>query len=202
MEATQKEKNIKVIKDVLKQYLQDKSYRNTPERYAILEEIYNMDHHFNVDDLYLIMINKKYHVSKATIYNTIEIFLDAGLIRKHQFGEKTMSSSSYEKSYFDKQHDHLVIYKDGSDVHTDTNTWHKAGEPRARYGSMRVKGVNKKPTDHFAHRTMYQIFKGQIPNKYHVDHLCRNPKCCYHRHLEAVTVRENILRIHEAMRQK
>jgi Fur family ferric uptake transcriptional regulator len=74
MEATQKEKNIKVIKDVLKQYLQDKSYRNTPERYAILEEIYNMDHHFNVDDLYLIMINKKYHVSKATIYNTIEIF--------------------------------------------------------------------------------------------------------------------------------
>lgn len=94
MEATQKEKNIKVIKDVLKQYLQDKSYRNTPERYAILEEIYNMDHHFNVDDLYLIMINKKYHVSKATIYNTIEIFLDAGLIRKHQFGEKTMSSSS------------------------------------------------------------------------------------------------------------
>ena len=38
MEATQKEKNIKVIKDVLKQYLQDKSYRNTPERYAILEE--------------------------------------------------------------------------------------------------------------------------------------------------------------------
>ena len=87
MDATQKEKNIKVIKDVLKQYLQDKSYRNTPERYAILEEIYNMDHHFNVDDLYLIMINKKYHVSKATIYNTIEIFLDAGLIRKHQFGE-------------------------------------------------------------------------------------------------------------------
>ena len=37
------------------------------------------------------------------------------LIRKHQFGEKTMSSSSYEKSYFDKQHDHLVIYKADSD---------------------------------------------------------------------------------------
>ena len=63
----------------------------------------------------LLVFNKKYHVSKATIYNTIEIFLDAGLIRKHQFGEKTLSSSSYEKSYFDKQHDHLVIYKDGSD---------------------------------------------------------------------------------------
>lgn len=61
------------------------------------------------------MIEKKYHVSKATIYNTIEIFLDAGLIRKHQFGEKTGVTSSYEKSYFDKQHDHLVIYKKDSD---------------------------------------------------------------------------------------
>lgn len=115
MNTTHKEKNIGVIKEVLKQYLLDKSYRNTPERYAILEEIYHLDHHFNVDDLYLLMINKKYHVSKATIYNTIEIFLDAGLIRKHQFGEKSMNSSSYEKSYFDKQHDHLVIYKEDSD---------------------------------------------------------------------------------------
>ena len=107
--------NIEVIKEVLRKYLQEKKFRNTPERYTILEEIYSMDRHFNVDDLYLIMMNKKYHVSKATIYNTIEIFLDAGLIRKHQFGEKTGTVSSYEKSYFDKQHDHLVIYKKDSD---------------------------------------------------------------------------------------
>ena len=102
---------IEVIKDVLRQYLKDKGLRNTPERYTILEEIYNYDEHFNVDDLYLLMLQRKYHISKATIYNTIEVFLDAGLIRKHQFGE----GSTYEKSYFDKQHDHLVLYKSGSD---------------------------------------------------------------------------------------
>ncbi len=115
MDENQKEKNSLIIKDVLKQYLQEKGFRNTPERYTILDEIYNLDHHFNVDDLYLMMIQKKYHVSKATIYNTLEIFLDAGLIRKHQFSEKTSTSSSYEKSYFDKQHDHLVIYEKDSD---------------------------------------------------------------------------------------
>lgn len=103
--------SIEVIKDVLHQYLKDKGLRNTPERYTILEEIYNYDEHFNVDDLYLLMLQRKYHISKATIYNTIEVFLDAGLIRKHQFGE----GSTYEKSYFDKQHDHLVLYKSGSD---------------------------------------------------------------------------------------
>ncbi|WKS95033.1 Fur family transcriptional regulator [Riemerella columbina] len=111
----QKEKDIEIIKDALKQYLQDHGFRNTPERYTILEEIYKMDHHFNVDDLYLIMLNNKYHVSKATIYNSIEIFLDAGLIRKHQFSDKSSTSASYEKSYFDKQHDHLVIYKKDGD---------------------------------------------------------------------------------------
>ncbi len=103
--------SIEVIKDVLRQYLKDKGLRNTPERYTILEEIYNYDEHFTVDDLYLLMLQRKYHISKATIYNTIEVFLDAGLIRKHQFGE----GSTYEKSYFDKQHDHLVLYKSGSD---------------------------------------------------------------------------------------
>jgi Fur family ferric uptake transcriptional regulator len=115
MSVNQKENSIDIIKDVLRQYLLQKGSRNTPERYTILEEIYQLEHHFNVDDLYFIMIQKKYHVSKATIYNTIEIFLDAGLIRKHQFSEKLSSSASYEKSYFDKQHDHLVIYKKDSD---------------------------------------------------------------------------------------
>lgn len=115
MENERKERNMGIIKDVLKLYLKDKGFRNTPERYTILEEIYNFEQHFNVDDLYMLMMQKKYHISKATIYNTIEIFLDAGLIRKHQFGEKTLTGSTYEKSYFDKQHDHLVIYKKDSD---------------------------------------------------------------------------------------
>ena len=72
MDAKQRELNISTIKEVLRQYLQQKGFRNTPERYTILEEIYNMEHHFNVDDLYLLMMQKKYHVSKATIYNTID----------------------------------------------------------------------------------------------------------------------------------
>lgn len=111
MENKIKKKNIEAVKKVLHKYLKDKGLRNTPERYTILEEIYNYDKHFNVDDLYLKMMERKYHISKATIYNTIDVLLDAQLIRKHQFGE----GSTYEKSYFDKQHDHLVLYKEGTE---------------------------------------------------------------------------------------
>ena len=109
MEKKAKSKSIEVIKEVLRQYLKDKGLRNTPERYTILEEIYNYDQHFNVDDLYLLMIQRKYHISKATIYNTIEVFSDAGLIRRHQFGD----GATYEKSYFDKQHDHIILTDSG-----------------------------------------------------------------------------------------
>lgn len=115
MEKKIKNRNIEIISEVLRNYLKEKGLRNTPERYTILEEIYRYDEHFNVDDLYLMMVGRKYQISKATIYNTMEVLLDAGLVRKHQFGE----SSTYEKSYFDRQHDHLVLYKEGSDKEID-----------------------------------------------------------------------------------
>jgi Fur family ferric uptake transcriptional regulator len=56
------------------------------------------------------MKNKKYRVSRATLYNTIELLLECGLVRKHQFG---MNQAQYEKSYFDKQHDHVILTDTG-----------------------------------------------------------------------------------------
>ena len=62
MENKVNSKSIEAIKEVLRNYLKEKGLRNTPERYTILEEIYNYDKHFNVDDLYLLMLQKKYHI--------------------------------------------------------------------------------------------------------------------------------------------
>ncbi len=56
------------------------------------------------------MKNKKYRVSRATLYNTIDLLLESGLVRKHQFGQ---NQAQYEKSYFDKQHDHVILIDTG-----------------------------------------------------------------------------------------
>ena len=56
------------------------------------------------------MKNKNYRVSRATLYNTIELLLDCALVRKHQFGQ---NQAHYEKSYFDKQHDHIIMTDTG-----------------------------------------------------------------------------------------
>lgn len=86
-------------------YLESKNYRKTRERFAILDEIYSVQGHFDVESLYEMLKTKKYTVSIATVYNTIELLLECNLIKKHQFGENT---SRYEKSFECNNHDHLI----------------------------------------------------------------------------------------------
>ncbi len=99
------EKTKQEVRELFTAYLEQNQQRKTPERYAILDEIYTSKEHFDVDELFVKMKSRNYHVSRATVYNTLDLLVESGLVKRHQFGQNT---SHYEQAYGYKQHDHLI----------------------------------------------------------------------------------------------
>lgn len=98
-------RELETVRNIFTEYMKKSELRKTPERYAVLDEIYTMDGHFNVDMLFTRLQKKKVRVSRATVYNTIEHLLNCDLVTKHQFGK---TNFMYERSLAYKQHDHLI----------------------------------------------------------------------------------------------
>lgn len=89
-------------------FLNSKQLRKTPERFEILNSVMECRGHFDADSLYQMMEGKGYHVSRATVYNTIELLCTAGIVRKLLFDTH---QARYELA--EKTHSHLVCTQCG-----------------------------------------------------------------------------------------
>jgi len=95
----------KQASEIFRKYLKDGKNRITPERFEVLDSAINYDGHFAADDLFLQMKNNKSRVSRATVYNTLELLVQCDLLNKRNFGD---NMTRYESSLKKHSHDHLI----------------------------------------------------------------------------------------------
>ena len=118
MEENVKEK----VKQILTEYLQANGKRKTPERYAILDAVYSISGHFDIENLLVYMgQHGRFRVSRATLYNTIDLLVEANLVIKHQFG----NSSQYERAYKNLTHHHMICVECGTITEFHNNELHQ-----------------------------------------------------------------------------
>jgi len=102
--------DIELAKESFTQYLKAGNYRITPERFMILDAVMNYDGHFDADELFFHIKSSGQKVSRATVYNTLDLLQDCGLISKYRFGE---NHSRYEKAFGRPHHHHMICLECG-----------------------------------------------------------------------------------------
>ena len=93
------------VERILDSYLEMNNHRKTPERYTILRAVYSTDGHFTLDELGAKLAGEfKFPVSRATLYNTLNLFMELRLVIRHRFHGTT----KYEACYADDNHCHQI----------------------------------------------------------------------------------------------
>ncbi len=98
--------NVKAaVERILNSYLEMNNHRKTPERYAILNAVYSINGHFTLDELSEKLVNEyRFPVSRATLYNTLNLFMELRLVLRHRF----QGTTKYEACYDNDSHCHQM----------------------------------------------------------------------------------------------
>ena len=100
-----KESVIAAVERLLDNYLEMNNHRKTPERYTILRAIYSINGHFTLEELKTRLAqDMDFPVSRATLYNTLNLFMSLRLVVRHRF----QGSTKYEACYDNQSHCHQI----------------------------------------------------------------------------------------------
>jgi len=98
--------NIELLVEALKK----EGLRFTEQRKSIWDEITSSDDHREAEDIFLSLRKKNIHVSRATVYRTIDVLVKNNLVRKLDIGD---APSKYENKIDSHHHDHMICLETG-----------------------------------------------------------------------------------------
>ena len=121
--------NVRKAEEVFKGYLRQRDLKFTPERQTILQATLGNDEHFEAEDLLLQLRQQGIRVGKATIYRTLPLLVDCGILRRIFFGD---NRAHYEHSIGPTQHDHMICTSCGRIIEFDSTDVLELREQLAR----------------------------------------------------------------------
>lgn len=86
-------------------FLRSRQLKLTGERLELVEEVFGQVHHFDADQLHMALKLKGKAISRATVYRTLDLLVQCGLVRKSSFGDQ---HAHYEAVRSNEHHDHLI----------------------------------------------------------------------------------------------
>ena len=96
---------VQTAENIFREYLRDRGLKYTPERRTVLREVLSNNEHFGAEQLLFSLRQTGQRIAKATIYRTLPLLVDCGIIKKVQFGDKL---ARYEHTFGEDPHDHMV----------------------------------------------------------------------------------------------
>ncbi len=110
------EEMIHTAENLFCEFLRDRSLKYTGERMMILQAVMRTDEHFEAEQLLLTMRQQSRRVGKATIYRTLKLLVECGIVKEVHFSNKQVH---YEHTYGQDPHDHLVCRRCGRIIEFD-----------------------------------------------------------------------------------
>src|SRR3984893_892448 len=95
---------------IFRKYLERRGLKLTAERRALFDELFGRHEHVEADELLGRLRAKHKKISRATIYRTLELLADSGIVGKLRIGE---AGYRYERLRAGDHHDHLVCIECG-----------------------------------------------------------------------------------------
>ena len=89
----------------LETYLHQNGLKMTAPRKVIIECLEHLSSHFTLDDLFNAVQKRRSGVGQATLYRTMRLLVDAGIVEEHRFDD---GITRYEVQDDDTHHDHLI----------------------------------------------------------------------------------------------
>lgn len=110
------------IQERLDEFIRRKGLRRTGQRETIVTAAFSKDEHFTADELFDRARKLDSETSRATVYRTLSLLVESGLLREIDLGE---NQTTYDPNFLNKpSHNHLVCIDCGNvtefeDMHLD-----------------------------------------------------------------------------------